>query len=290
MNAADKHGTKERSKALILLIITSVLWSLGGILIKLVSWNPVAIAGMRSAIAALLMLAVIKKPKLKFSLNLIFGAIAYSGTVLLFVIANKMTTAANAILLQYTAPIFVALFGAWFLKEKTMWIDWVTIVFVFGGMLLFFMDKVSSGGVWGNIIAIVSGIFFAGTAMFMRRQKDESPLESIFLGNILTALISLPFMFQSMPDAKSWAGLLALGVVQLGLSYILYSIAIKNVTALEAVLIPVIEPVLNPVWVYLVIGERPGQWSLIGGGVVLLFVTARCVAGTLRQVKALQQV
>lgn len=284
MNAVKTKGLHgERYKAIALLVITAVLWSMGGLLIKLINWNPIAIAGVRSAIAALLILIVIRKPKITWSFNQIGGAIAYAGTVILFVMANKMTTAANAILLQYTAPVYVAIFGAWFLKEKVKWIDWVTIFFVIGGMLLFFIDRVSAGGLAGNIIAIISGIFFAGTAMFMRKQKNESPLESIFLGNVLTALICSPFMFGSMPDASSWAGLLILGIVQLGISYILYSIAIKNVTALEAVLVPVIEPILNPIWVLIVMGEKPGVWSLVGGFIVLFFITARCVIATLKE-------
>jgi drug/metabolite transporter (DMT)-like permease len=119
--------------------------------------------------------------------------------------------------------------------------------------------------------------------MFMRKQRNESPLESILLGNIITALVGVPFMFQSMPDVKSWVGLVVLGVVQLGTPYILYSIAIKNVTALEGVLIPVIEPILNPIFVFIVAGEVPGPWALIGGSIVLFFVTARCVVAALRK-------
>lgn len=278
----------ERYKSIGLLAATAVLWSLGGLFIKIINWNPVAIAGMRSLISALFILIFLRKLRFKWSFNLIAGAVAYAGTVLLFVIANKMTTAANAILLQYTAPIFVALFGAWFLKEKTTLLDWVTIFFVVGGMLLFFADRVTTGAVWGNVIAIINGASFAGVAIFLRRQKDESPLQCVFLGNVLTAVISLPFMFESMPDINGWAGLLFLGVVQLGLAYILYSIAIKNVTALEAVLIPVIEPILNPVWVFVFTGEAPGPWALAGGAVVLVFVTARCVIAAMKTVKSLE--
>lgn len=287
MDAADGYGLKkDRFRAMLLLAATALLWSMGGLLIKLIDWNPIAIAGMRSAIAAILILLVVRKPHITWSFNQIGGAIAYAGTVILFVMANKMTTAANAILLQYTAPVYVALFGMWFLKEKVRWIDWVTIFFVIMSMFLFFIDRVSAGGFLGNVLAIISGVFFAGTAMFMRKQKNESPLESILLGNILTAVISIPFMFQSTPSASSWIGLTILGTVQLGFSYILYSIAIKKVTALEAVLVPVIEPILNPVWVFIVTGEQPGIWSLIGGVLVLFFITARCIIVTLSEVKS----
>lgn len=285
MNKVYTNPKGERSRAVILLFIVAVLWSLGGPLIKLVDWNPVAIAGGRSAIAALMVLAILKKPSFKWSVWKAAGAASYAITVISFVIATKLTTAANAILIQYTAPVYVALFGAWFLNEKASLIDWISIIAVMGGMVLFFMDSFTPGGLLGNIIAIVSGISFAGVAMFLRKQKDESPLESVFWGNVVTALVCLPFMFQSVPNGRSIVGVIILGVVQIGLSYILYSIAIKKVTALEAVLIPVIEPILNPIWVALVVGEVPGKWSIVGGIVVLVVVTARCVVSALNEKK-----
>lgn len=275
MNITDI--TPRKSLALSLLAVTAVFWSLGGLLVKLVDWNPIAIAGARSLIAALLILFFIKKPSFKFSFLKFASAFVYAAQVILFVYATKLTTAANAITLQYTAPIYVAVFGALFLKEKVRWYDIITIAAVFGGMLLFFIDKLSPGGLLGNILAIISGIAFAFLALLLRLQKDDSPLDRIFWGNIMTAVVALPFMFQSMPDTRSLLGISLLGIFQLGLSYILFSIAIKNVTALEAVLIPFIEPVLNPIWVALVVHEFPGIYSMIGGGFVLLVVAARCI-------------
>jgi len=272
-----------RRKALLFLVATATLWSLGGLLIKSVAWNPVAIAGMRSAIAAALMYFYKRKFQFTWSKAQIGGAVAYAATVILFVTATKLTTAANAILLQYTAPIYVALFGQWFLGERASRLDWLTIAVVGAGMILFFLDNLSAGHFVGNLIAILSGVAFAALTLLSRKQKDGSPLESLFLGNLLTALIGLPFMLQAMPDGQSWLALLALGVVQLGFSYILYASAIKHVTALEGILIPIIEPILNPVWVWLVFGEMPGKWAFIGGTVVLVAVTGRCVIGALQE-------
>jgi len=266
-----------KSRAIVFLIITALLWSAGGLLIKLVDWNAIAIAGARSAIAALVIFVF--RPKMSFNWKFpqLGGAVCYAGTVILFVAANKLTTAANAILLQYTAPIYVAILSYWFLKERITKPDLLTIAAAFGGMILFFLDDLSAGGFWGNSVAILSGIAFAGTALFLRKQKDHSPLESVFLGNILTFLIGLPFMLRSLPDASSWLGLVLLGVFQLGCSYILYAEAIKHVTALEGILIPVLEPVLNPVWVFLLLGEIPGKWAVAGGIIVLVSVTLRCI-------------
>jgi len=271
-----------KKRAILYLILTALLWSLGGILIKMVSWNPVAIAGTRSAIAALVIFAFRRRMKFNWGFVQLGGAFCYAGTVIFFVSATKLTTAANAILLQYTAPIYVAILSYWFLKERITRSDLLTIAAAFAGMALFFLDDLSKGGFWGNIIAILSGISFAGTALFLRKQKDHSPLESVFLGNILTFLIGLPCMLQSTPDIKSWMGLLLLGVFQLGFSYILYAEAIKHVTALEGILIPILEPVLNPVWVFLLLGEAPGKWAIAGGLVVLVSITLRCIHG-LRQ-------
>lgn len=267
----------ERKAAILLLIATAVLWSLGGMMIKLVDWNPLAIAGMRSAIALLLMIAVYRKFPVRWSLPQLGGAVAYTVTVILFVSANKLTTASNAILLQYASPVYVALLGSWLLKEKVTKRDWITIAFVLSGMFLFFFDGLSPRGLLGSILAILSGVSFAFLIVFMRMQKDGSPVESAMLGNLFTAIAGIPFMFSSMPSGKSWLGLILLGVFQLGLSYILYSIAIKNVTALEGILIPVIEPLLNPIWVMIAIGEVPGRWSLAGGAVVLSAVLIRCI-------------
>jgi drug/metabolite transporter (DMT)-like permease len=276
---------EKRTRAIIYLVITAVLWSLGGILIKSVKWNPVAIAGARSAISSMVILAYIRKPKFTWSSDQILAAIFYAGTVILFVSANKLTTAANAILLQYGAPVYVAILGSIILKEKTTISDWITIAVVIFGMFLFFLDELQPGNLFGNIVAILSGVAFALYIIFMRKQKDESPIESTLLGNILTAIIGLPFMLNSSPTGSSWIGIVLLGTVQLGLSYILYSIAIKEVTALEAILIPIIEPILNPIWVFLAMGEAPGRWAFIGGVIILASVTLRYSIPAIRKTR-----
>jgi drug/metabolite transporter (DMT)-like permease len=259
---------------------TGLLWSLGGLLIKSVDWNPLAIAGTRSAIASVLLLVWLRRPKLTWSRAQLGGALAYAATVILFVAANKLTTAANAILLQYTAPIYTAILGARFLGERVSRSDWVTIVIVISGVMMFFMDHLTFGGLAGNLLALISGLTFAVLAVFLRKQKDESALESVLIGNLATALIGLPFMFQGPPGGQSWLGLVLLGVFQLGLSYVLYTEALKRISALEGILIASVEPILNPLWVFLVIGERPGWWALIGGVIVLIAVTVRSLLKT----------
>jgi drug/metabolite transporter (DMT)-like permease len=270
----------KKHQAVGLLIFTALLWSFGGVLIKWIQWNPMAIAGTRSGIATIMMLIGLGRPRFKWSPVLIAGAIAYSATVLLFVVATKWTTAANAILLQYTAPIYVALFSRRFLGERIRWIDWATIVTVLGGMSLFFVTKLSPLGFWGNLCAILSGVAFAWLALLMRKQKDATPMGSVLVGNLLTAVICLPFCTTPPVTSSSWIGLMLLGIFQIGLSYILYSIAIRHVTAIEATLITVLEHILNPIWVSLLIGERPGIWEIAGGIIVLGAMTTRSILTT----------
>lgn len=266
----------EHTRAIGQLLLAALFWSLGGLLIKAADWPPLAVAGGRGIVAAVFLFLTNRSLQFTFSRVQLIAAFAYAGCTVLFVTATKLTTAANAILLQYTAPVWVALLGAWFLKERTTRADWLTIVVVLGGMALFFADGLAFGGLLGNITGVLSGVCFAAMTVALRRQKDGSPVESIILGNVIAFIIGLPFMFgQSLPSPTGIAAIVALGVVQLGFSYWLYARAIRQVTALEAVIIPVIEPILNPVWVFLMAGERPSPWALVGGVIVLSAVTLR---------------
>jgi len=265
----------KREKALLMLVGAALCWSLAGVLIKWVPLNALAIAGVRSAFAALVVVAAYPRMRITWSFHQLAGAAAYAGVMITFVLATKMTTAANAILLQYTAPAWVALFGPWFLKERARPSDWATIAVVSGGMVLFFFDRISITGTWGNLLAVLSGFCFGWLFLLVRRQKDTSPFESVFLGNVLTALLALPFIVLETPDARAWMGLVLLGVVQLGLAYVLYAAASRYVTALDASIILLLEPILNPVWTMIFLGEKPGPWSLLGGAVILGAVTLR---------------
>jgi drug/metabolite transporter (DMT)-like permease len=266
-----------RSRAIIMQLFAAILWSFGGLLIKLVDLNPIAIAGIRSLIASFVIFVFLKKSALKLTWNKALGAVSYTSLVILFVSATKATTSANAILLQYTSPIYIAIFGGWLLNEKAKLREWITILFVIGGMVLFFMDDMAGGSMKGNVLAILSGVALGFNTMFMRREKDADPLENVFWGSILTILVSIPFMFDKAPSPKGWIGLILLGVFQIGVSYILYAKAIKNITALESTFISLVEPLLNPVWVFLTIGELPGMWSVMGGIIVLVSVTVSCL-------------
>jgi drug/metabolite transporter (DMT)-like permease len=147
--------------------------------------------------------------------------------------------------------------------------DWASMVIIFFGMLLFFGDKLSLNGLYGNLLAVLSGITLALLTVSMRAQKNGSPAESILLANIFTAVVGFPFILKEAWTVTNWLIILYLGVFQIGFSFLFFSIAIKHIPALEATLISTLEPVLNPVWVFLFIGEKPGLFALAGGVIVL---------------------
>ncbi len=269
--------------AILLLVITSVLWSLGGVLLKSVDWHPMAKAGARSAIAAIVMLVWLRRPQFSFSLNQILGGTAYAVTVASFVVAIDLTTAANAIFLQYTAPAYVALLGAWMLGERTQPRDWLCIVLAVAGIAMLCRDGFAANNAPGIFAGLTSGFAMALMVLFLRREREGSPVAALLLGNVLTAVIGLPFGLTGaarVPTAAEWGWLAVLGVFQLGVPYILYGIAIRRVTAIEGVLIPLLEPVLNPVWVFIFLGETPRPWTIAGAVLVLAAMLSRGLLGT----------
>ncbi len=253
----------------------ALLWSLAGIFIKLVDWHPLAIACGRSAIAALFLLAWLRKPRFTFSKPQVLAALANTATMLLFVYANKATTAANAILLQYGSPIYVAIIGSFVLKERPRAEHWTAFAFVALGMGLFFAGGLGGGSLAGNIAAVAAGITFALYMIFMRMQKDGSPLESVLLSHLMTAAIAfIACLFLPAPsfDARSLAAIAGLGILQIGLASVFLAIGIKRITAVDACLVGVLEPVFNPLWVFLATREAPSPGALAGGGIIIAAV------------------
>jgi len=269
------EAPRTQGSAILAVAACALLWSTGGLFVKLIQWNPFAIAGIRSLIGGLVILAFIRRPKFTWSFAQIAGAVCYAGCMIGFVSANKLTTAANAILLQYTAPLWAAILGWLFLKERVNALDWAALAVVIGGMVLFFMDSLTLGGMQGNLLAIVSGVFFAGAMVSFRAQKAGSSRESILLSHALTFVVSIPFLFGRWPSLAGLGALGFLGVFQIGVSALLLTYGVKHVSAVQSLLTAVLEPLFNPVWVFLVIGERPGPRALIGGAIILVAVTVR---------------
>ncbi len=262
-------------QAVLLLLVCVLLWSTSGILIKQSSLSALAIVGGRSAIAAIVLLLFVRRPRWTWSLPQIGGAVAYLVMVLCFVQATQWTSAANAILLQYTAPIWVALFSFWFLGERPLPADYAAMGLIGVGMLLFFGDALTPAGMAGNVLAVLAGIALAWMTLFMRKQKDGSTLETVLLGNVLAAAVGLPALAMSQVQPADWAILGFLGVFQLGLPFVLFAVAIRSISAIETILISCLEPILNPILVFFVIGETPSPMALAGGALVLAALLGR---------------
>ena len=266
----------KQSTSYTILIIAALMWSLGGLFIKLVNLNPMAITGIRSLGAAVVLLIYIKKPKLYWNRYFFSGVLAYSMMVILYVISMRLTTAANAIFLEFTAPIYVVVFGYFLLNERINRFDIFAMVIIFLGMGLFFMDELSFYGFWGNILALLAGVCLALVTVLIRKER-ESAFEIVFFGNILTAIICFPFIIQgfSTTTQVDWFIIFGLGIFQLGIPYLLYTTALKYVSALDAILVGMLEPVFNPIWVYLFVGEAMGEWAFIGAALVIIGTLGR---------------
>jgi drug/metabolite transporter (DMT)-like permease len=279
----EGNDRPEHLKGALFLVAAALCWSFGGLWIKLVQLNSLAVAGARSAVAAAVILMLTRKFPRRITRQHLLGAVAYAGTVICFVMATKSTTAANAILLQYTAPVYVALLSSRMLDERVTGIDWASIVVVLAGMTLFMIDGLSGGGLTGDLLAIISGVFFALNVIVLRRERHASPIEMVLLGNIAAAVIGFPFMIGGpAPTSADLLYLLLLGIFQLGLGYFLFVRGVRHVPAIEGALIPVLEPILNPVWVAVFQGERPSGLAVAGGVVVIGAVTLRGVIQTAR--------
>ena len=259
----------ERRKAILFLAIAATLWSTSGVLIKLMDWQPMAILSARSLFASLVFLAYLRYLPLRCSRWLLLAAGASVLTQFLFITSTKLTTAANAIFLQYTAPIYVVLLAFWFLREKPSRTDWVSMLIIFIGLTLFFGDKLSTDGYYGNLLAILSGVTSAVMMVAFRAQKDGAPAESMLIASVVTGILGIPFILKESWTVTNWSIIAFLGVFQIGLAFVFFTQGIKHIPALEANLIGTLEPVLNPIWVFMFYGESMGAFALLGGLVVL---------------------
>ena len=266
----------ENRLAVIMLVAAAFFWSTSGVLIKLVSLHPLAIAGWRSLIAGGVVLLLCRRSiRIHWRGEPLTAAACIGMFCICFVVATKLTTAANAIVLQYASSAYVAVLAPRMLGEPTRRQDWYLLVVVISGICLFFLDDISPRGMAGILVGLIGSIFWAGAMLFLRKSRHHSTAWPLALGNFMAAGLCLPFMVRQMPTSLDWAGVVGLGVISLGIGYACFAYGIQRVRALESVLIPSIEPLINPLWVFLVFGELPGPWALVGGTMVLLAVTAR---------------
>ena len=274
---------KKENLAIIEMLICATLWSIAGIFMKLLPWNGFAVAGLRSLIAGLTIAAYILIKGMRIIINRrtlitgVFTACVYT----CFAVANKLTTAANAIVLQFTSPVFIVIFSALILKKRIRRSGALVVSFTLLGIALFFFDQLRPGYILGNFVAIAAGMFMAGMFMAVGELEGEQRFSGILIGQTLTFLVGLPFVIATRPEftAVTTLSILILGVFQLGISYILYVESSKYCPPLACCLLGAAEPLLNPVWVLIFDGERPGVFALIGGVIVVVSITLWCVFG-----------
>ena len=272
------------------ILVSAFLMSTNGLFIKLISWHPVSLAGMRSVVAVLFLLVLRfisppPKEKKNPALPLFAAALSFSATIFTFFIANKLTTSANAIMLQYGAPIWGALLAWLLIREKPHWEHWTALVLVLGGLALIFRDGLGRGALLGDAIAVLCGIVFGAHSVFLRMLKNGNPSDAMLLAHVICALIGLPFILHYPPSFSfsTTLSILYMGIFQIGLASLLFAYGLKTIRAVEALLIDSVEPVLNPIWVLVVTGEKPAMVALAGGAMIIMAVVFSSLVGMRRK-------
>jgi DME family drug/metabolite transporter len=264
-----------RRRGVLLVLGAALLWSTGGVGIKAVSEPPLKVAFYRSAFAAVALFLILR-PKVRRWSPAFLGAIAnYAACLITFVVATKWTTAANAIFLQYAGVVWVLLLSPAVVGEPLRGRDAVAVSVAFGGMALFFVGRFGPGG-RGDLVALASSVFWAGLILSLKRGGESGAEAAVAWGNVAAVLALFPFIARDLTLPAQSATILAfLGVFQLACAYILFVKGLRSVTATQASLIGMAEPVANPLWVFLLLGERPSVFALAGGAVVLAAIAWR---------------
>ncbi len=269
--SADPSAPRSRGGAFCVLA-AALLFSLGGMLVKLVPWHPMAIGAARSVLAGALLLLYMKIRRHRLVVNraVLLGGLAMGLTSMLYVLATKMTTAADAILLQYTAPIYIIFLMAVFFGVRPTKTDVGATAVLLCGVVLFFLDSLGGGAFLGNLLALLSGVTWAGVFM-MKQWQGADNLSSVFFGCVFGAAVGLPWLLSPAADWSGPAvlGVLAIGFVQFGAAYVFMAEGLMSTPPLTASLISMIEPILNPIWVALIVHETIGPLSLAGALIVV---------------------
>jgi drug/metabolite transporter (DMT)-like permease len=283
------------------ILLCAILWSTSGLFIRLVDCHPMVIAGSRSFFAVLFLLAlrfffpfrksnanskaVILRALIKNAPALGAYGLGYASSMILFVIANKLTASANAIMLQYTAPVWAALLGWVFLRERPRSEHWAAMALVGLGMFFVFRGGIAAGSFLGDILALASGVLFAANPVLLRAREDLNPTDIMLFSHITCALVSAPFffLFPPVPNAKYFLSVVYMGIFQLGMASALFAYGIRRISAVQAMLTATIEPVLNPIWVLLALGEKPALSVIIGGGIIIGAVIFSSTLSALRR-------
>lgn len=267
---------KERA-ALLQMLLCTLLWSTSGLLVKLTPWNPLVLAGCRSIMTGIVMGLYMRARHMRLirSRQSFAIAAALMATYITYLPAIKLTTAANAIVLEYTAPVYVLLFGAIFRKQALRRGDVLAVLLTIAGVALCFVDQIGGGSLLGNLLGLLSGVCFGVMFLLSGGADEETRMSGMLLSQVLMGLLFAPlaFVYDTPVTTVNLLLVVLLGVVQLGIPNILYSLSVRYVSPLTCSLVSSVQPLINPLWVYLALGERPGKYAFIGGAVVLVTIT-----------------
>lgn len=278
MSSVDEHVLTKSilSRGRLLILLAAVLWSFAGVFIKSLELHPLVITFYRSFFASLFFFLFVTRSGWEVSVPLLVSVTSYTAAISFFVWANKLTTAANAIILQYTAPIFVFLFVRLFFREPIAKSNLLTLFFGMVGIVIIFAGSWAEQDLQGVTVAAFSGFLFSIYMVNLRFLKGFNPFVLTFANNLVCSLALLPLAASQLAlSVDQILALAVMGVVQLGIPYYLFSKGLQSISVQEASLIVLIEPVLNPVWVALVVGEVPSAHTLAGGGVILFSLVLR---------------
>lgn len=276
MTSTDPEAARRRG--ILLVAGAALLWSTGGLGIKALADPPLKVAFFRSAVAAVALLIYFRPRLPRLTPGFLAAVASYAACLITFVVATKWTSAANAIFLQYSGVVWVLLLSPLVVKEPLHARDAAAIGIAFAGMALFFLGRFDAPGRAGDAVALLSGVFFAGLVLSLRRERGAGAEAAVAWGNVATAAALSPFVASDLSLTTRSAGILvALGVFQLAGAYVLFVRGISAVTATQASLVGMVEPIANPIWVFLFLGERPGALSILGGLVVLGAIAWRTV-------------
>jgi drug/metabolite transporter (DMT)-like permease len=276
---------------LLFVLAAALLWSTGGLFIKWTKLSGLELSFYRCFFAAIVVALFTRREGFGINRIMAVASVLYAVLLILFVLATKQTTAANAIFLQYTAPVYLLILEPLIYKEKFRSRDLITVLVCVGGMALFFVGKLRPQDVTGNVLALASGLCFALYFLLLRHPKarEVNRASSVIYGNLLAALITVPFGLRALDqlDRFDWFSVLYLGLVQIGLAYTLFTTAMaRGVRSLDAGIIGYTEPVLNPVWVFLFLGETPSGWAMLGGTIIIAAVVVHMTLDTRQKRRA----
>ena len=269
----------ERRKGILFIAAAALLWSSGGIGIKAIADPALKVTFYRSLFAAVALLLFLRRARWRRTASFAAAVVCYAGCLTTFVVATKWTTAANAIFLQYAGVVWVLLLSPIVVHEPMRGRDAAAVAIALAGMALFFVGKFEARGMAGNAMALLSSVFFALLILSLRREQQAAQA-AVTWGNVVCAAAMLPFVARDLAlTPKSFAVLAFLGVFQLGVAYVLFVRGLAHVSATQASLTGMLEPVANPIWVFLILGERPSAYAVAGAIIVLAAIGWHTMAG-----------